>query len=59
LYLAALHDEFKNRSFDFSAIGDQHSLSFGSTIRLVGQVIEPVNKSKTAGPSMIRVQADE
>ena len=58
-YLAALHDEFKNRGFDFSAIVYQHSLSFGSKIRLIGQVTEPLDKSETAGPSMIRAQGDE
>ena len=27
LYLAALHDEFRNRKFDYSAIGNEVSLS--------------------------------
>jgi hypothetical protein len=53
-YLAALHDEFKHRGFDFSAIGGQDSLSFRSKVRLMGQVIEPLDKSKTTGPSIIR-----
>ena len=54
-YLAALHEEFKNRGFDFSAMGDERSLSFRSKIRLIGRAIEPLDKSKVGGPSMIRV----
>ena len=48
-YLAALHDEFKHRGFDFSAIGGQDSLSLRSKVRLIGQVIEPLDTSKTTG----------
>ncbi len=40
-YLAALHDEFMARGFDFSAIGDQRALSLRRKIRLV-KVVEPL-----------------
>jgi hypothetical protein len=39
-YLTALHEEFKARRFDFSSIGDEHSLCFGSRVRLIGMVVE-------------------
>jgi len=33
-YLAAIHDEFKKREFDYSEIGDSSSLSFKEKIYL-------------------------
>ncbi len=58
-YLAALHDEFLNRGFDFSAIGGSESLSLRSKIRLSGKTLEALDPSATTGPAMIRVPSKE
>ena len=36
---AALYEEFENRGFDFSAIGNKNSLSFADKIKLIGKKI--------------------
>jgi hypothetical protein len=58
-YLAALHDEFIHRGFDFSAMGDMSSLSLGSKVKLTGKVLEPLDKSNPQRPSMIRVRRED
>lgn len=58
-YLAALHEEFKGRAFDFSAIGGSDSFSLRSKIRLIGNVIEPLDRSGMAGPVMIRTNVEK
>lgn len=42
-YLAAIHQEFKKRGFDYSEIGDERSLSFKNKIELVGKKILVLN----------------
>ena len=39
-YLAALHQEFKARGYDYSIIGDKNSLSLKRKVQLVGKKIE-------------------
>lgn len=34
-YIAALHEEFENRGYDYSAIGNKGSLAFNKKVRLV------------------------
>lgn len=36
---SALHEEFENRGFDFSVIGNKNSLSFSKKVRLIGKKI--------------------
>lgn len=43
-YLTALYREFKRRQWDFSAIGDENSLSFKDEIRLVDGKVEVVRR---------------
>ena len=38
-YLATLHEEFENRSYDYSDIGDKKQLSFAKKIKLLGKKI--------------------
>ena len=38
-YMAAIHKEFENRGFDYSAIGNKKSLSFNNRIKLVKKKI--------------------
>ena len=38
-FLAAIHNEFDRRGFDYSAIGDSVSLSLKHKIKLVGKTI--------------------
>jgi hypothetical protein len=57
-YLAALHDEFKSRGFDFSAIGDQRSLSFGSKIGLIGKVVKPFDERQNHGLKIHHVDVE-
>lgn len=42
-YLAAIHQEFNNRGFDYSEIGNEHELSFKNKIELIGKVIFKVS----------------
>ncbi|MEO7201252.1 MAG: hypothetical protein ABIZ82_01515 [Candidatus Tumulicola sp.] len=58
-YLAALHDEFRKRGFDFSAIGDADSLSLRVKIRLKGKKIEPVDPTIKTGPAVLHVKPRE
>lgn len=39
LYIAALHQAFHEHGFDYSAIGDEHGLSFSQKVRLEGQKV--------------------
>ena len=45
-YLAAIHEQFNARRFDYSEIGDAHSLSFKHRIQLYGKKIEIKNKKR-------------
>ena len=38
-FLAALHDEFEDRGFDYSAIGDESCMSMMKKIKLTGMKI--------------------
>ena len=38
-FCSALHEEFENRGFDFSAIGNKNILSFANKITLIGKKI--------------------
>lgn len=42
-YMAALHNEFNQREFDYSAIGDKKALSFKNKIVLDGKTIRIIN----------------
>jgi hypothetical protein len=42
-YLAAIHQEFNKRRFDYSEIGNEHELSFKNKIELKGKVIFKVS----------------
>lgn len=41
-YLTAIFDEFKERNYDYSAIGNEEALSFARRVRLVGKTIVPI-----------------
>lgn len=45
-YLAAIHQEFNRRGFDYSEIGDEGSLSFKNKIELVGKLIKKPEPNK-------------
>src|SRR5580704_13749127 len=53
-YLAALHDAFKRRGFDYSAVGDEGGLSLRSKIRLTGNVVELLDPNAIFGPAILR-----
>ena len=38
-YLSALHEEFENRNYDYSAIGGKGSLSLKKKVRVTGNKI--------------------
>lgn len=40
VYLTAMHEEFENRGYDYSAIGNSGGLSLKNKIKLVGKKIE-------------------
>ncbi|GEM_PF-2118992 len=42
-YLYAIHREFIDRDYDFSAIGDEKSLSFARKVKLVGKKVVPID----------------
>lgn len=46
IYLSSLHQEFKNRNFDFSAIGTNDSLNFKNKVRLDGKKIKIGNEGE-------------
>jgi hypothetical protein len=59
-YLLALHDEFENRGFDYSAIGSKGGLSLRNTIKLAGKKIESLGARTKRGewhklPRMMQV----
>ena len=39
LYLSALHDEFENRNYDYSDIGELGALSFKNRVKIIGKKI--------------------
>ena len=41
-FLSAIHDKFKKRGYDFSAVGNKEELSFAKKVKLVGKKIVPV-----------------
>ena len=41
-FLSAIHDEFKERGYDYSAIGNEEALSFARKVKLVGKTIVPI-----------------
>jgi hypothetical protein len=41
-YLAAIHDEFKKRGYDYSAIGNEKELSFAKKVKLAGKKVVPI-----------------
>jgi hypothetical protein len=41
-FLSAIHDEFKKRGYDFSAVGNKEELSFAKKVKLVGKKVVPV-----------------
>lgn len=43
-YLAALHQEFEDRGYNYQSIGDKTGLSFKRKVKLVGKEIEIVEK---------------
>ena len=43
-FLAALHQEFIRREFDYSEIGDADSLSFKQKVTLESNAIKSINK---------------
>ena len=38
-YLVAIRDEFKERGYDYSAVGNEEGLSFARKIKLIGKKI--------------------
>ena len=55
-FLAALHDEFKCRDFDFSAIGGEDRLNLGQRIRLEKRKIVTEDGGPSTGPGIIRTR---
>jgi hypothetical protein len=45
-FLAALHNEFNRRGFDYSEIGDQESLSFRDKITLENKITKKLSPPK-------------
>ena len=41
-YLTAIHNEFNERGYDYSAIGNEEELSFARKVKLVGRKILPL-----------------
>jgi hypothetical protein len=51
-YLAALHEEFIRRGYDYSAIGDSKSLSFRDKIRLKDNTIIKIKTREKFDPGL-------
>ena len=41
-FLSAIHDEFKERGYDYSAVGNEEELSFARKVKLIGKKIVPL-----------------
>jgi len=41
-FLSAIHDEFKERGYDYSAVGNEEELSFAKKVKLVGKAVVPL-----------------
>jgi hypothetical protein len=53
-YLAALYQEFNNRGYDYSAIGDKEGLYLTHRVKLVGKKFKRIiSKGKTSGGKVI------
>ena len=50
-YLGALHHQFNHRNFDYTAIGDQSSMSLKSKIKLEGLIIKIIDDKPDINPN--------